>query len=123
MVQLTPGGVANLANCVLGVPLTLQVIGAQGGGGCVLLLAHLPAVRLVHAKPSAPAGPTGAGIKRLQNPQAQQDRYRILVSDGEYSHSCMLATQLANLVHSGELVEGTIFELTDYISNSVQNKK
>lgn len=64
-----------------------------------------------------------AGIKRLQNPQAQQDRYRILVSDGEYSHSCMLATQLANLVHSGELVEGTIFELTDYICNQVQNKK
>ncbi len=64
-----------------------------------------------------------AGIKRLQNPQAQQDRFRILVSDGEYSHSCMLATQLANLVHSGELVEGSIFELTDYICNSVQNKK
>ncbi|KAL4425850.1 hypothetical protein ABPG75_009866 [Micractinium tetrahymenae] len=89
MAQLTPGGVANLANGVLGVPLTLQAI----------------------------------GLKRLQNPQAQQDRYRILVSDGEYSHSCMLATQLANLVHSGELVEGSIFELTDYICNQVQNKK
>lgn len=45
MAQLTPGGVANLANCVLGVPLTLQVIGAQEG--CLLLVCYSPACHVL----------------------------------------------------------------------------
>ena len=64
-----------------------------------------------------------AGLKRLQNAQAQQDRFRALLSDGEYSHSCMLATQLAELIHTNTLKENSIVTLHDYISNQVQNKK
>lgn len=64
-----------------------------------------------------------AGIKRLQSAGAQQDRYRMLLSDGEYSHSCMLATQLAELVGSNQLREGSIVTLHDYIANQVQTKK
>lgn len=63
------------------------------------------------------------GLKRLQNAQAQQDRFRALLSDGEYSHSCMLATQLAELIHTNTLKENSIVTLHDYISNQVQNKK
>lgn len=63
------------------------------------------------------------GVKRMQNAQAQQDRYRLLLSDGEYSHSCMLATQLGELVSNDTLKENSIVTLLDYISNQVQNKK
>lgn len=73
--------------------------------------------------PSAPLPPLPAGLKRLQSAQAQQDRYRMLLSDGEYSKPCMLATQLAELVSSNQLKEGSIIRLTDYISNAVQDKK
>lgn len=59
----------------------------------------------------------------MASPQAQSDRFRMLLSDGEYSHSCMLATQLADLVHSEQLKEGSIIQLQDYISNQVQNRK
>jgi hypothetical protein len=59
----------------------------------------------------------------MQNAQAQQDRYRLLLSDGEYSHSCMLATQLGELVSNDTLKENSIVTLLDYISNQVQNKK
>lgn len=64
-----------------------------------------------------------AGIKRLQSGQAQQDRFRLLLSDGEYSHSCMLATQLAEKVTSDAIKECSIIRLDDYISNQVQAKK
>ncbi len=64
-----------------------------------------------------------AGIKRLQSAQASQDRFRALLSDGEYTNSCMLATQLGELVHSGGLKENSIIVLHDYICNHVQNKK
>lgn len=63
------------------------------------------------------------GIKRLGNGQAQQDRFRLLLSDGEYSHSCMLATQLADMVNGDQVREGSIITLVDYICNQVQNKK
>jgi hypothetical protein len=72
---------------------------------------------------SVPSLVLPAGIKRLQNAQAQHDRFRVLLSDGEFSHSCMLATQLADLVHSNALKEGSIVTLLDYICNQVQNKK
>jgi hypothetical protein len=67
--------------------------------------------------------PCSLGIKRLQNGQGQQDRFRVLVSDGEFSHSCMLATQLGDLIQSNALKENSIVTLHDFISNSVQNKK
>lgn len=67
--------------------------------------------------------PCVTGIKRLQNGQGQQDRFRVLVSDGEFSHSCMLATQLGDLIHGNSLKENSIVTLHDFISNAVQNKK
>lgn len=47
----------------------------------------------------------------------------MLLSDGEYSHSCMLATQLAELVHNNQLKENSIVLLNDYICNQMANKK
>ena len=47
----------------------------------------------------------------------------MLLSDGEYSHSCMLATQLAELVHTNQLKDNSIVLLNDYICNQMANKK
>ena len=47
----------------------------------------------------------------------------MLLSDGEFSHSCMLATQLADLVNTGQVKENSVVTLADYICNEVQNKK
>eukprot|EP00887_Chlorella_sp_A99_P004696 scaffold4.g4696.t1 len=64
------------------------------------------------------------GLKRMHNAQQpNQDRYRLLLSDGRHQHSCMLATQLAEEVISNRLVEGSVLRITDYICNDVQNKK
>lgn len=47
----------------------------------------------------------------------------MLLSDGEYCHSCMLATQLAELVHTEQLKDNCIVALNDYICNLMANKK
>lgn len=79
--------------------------------------------RLVAGETGQPLTLQCLGIKRLQNAQAQQDRYRVLLSDGEYCHSCMLATQLAELVHTEQLKDNCIVALNDYICNLMANKK
>ncbi|KAK2145994.1 hypothetical protein LSH36_641g01037 [Paralvinella palmiformis] len=49
------------------------------------------------------------------------DRYRLLLSDGKYSHSsAMLATQLNNLVINGEMETFTVIQLEKYICNTIQ---
>lgn len=49
------------------------------------------------------------------------DRYRLLLSDGRFSHSsAMLATQLNNLVVDGEMETFTVIRLEKYICNTIQ---
>lgn len=52
-----------------------------------------------------------------------QDRYRILISDGVETQQAMLATQLSDRVRSGRLRKGSVVQLIDYISSTVQNLK
>ncbi|XXG81711.1 hypothetical protein AAC387_Pa09g2284 [Persea americana] len=52
-----------------------------------------------------------------------QDRYRILISDGVSTQQAVLATQLSDRVRSGRLGEGSVVQLIDYISSTVQNRK
>lgn len=59
----------------------------------------------------------------MNSNQAQQDRWRMLLSDGEFSTSCILATQLGDIVTSGAIQDNSIIRLDDYISNTVQEKK
>ncbi|GAB4823832.1 hypothetical protein N2152v2_010878 [Parachlorella kessleri] len=66
------------------------------------------------------------GLKRVVNAQQQgSERFRVLLSDGEFSHSGMLATQLGDMVHSNAVRENSIVQLgaVDYICNQVQDKK
>lgn len=57
-------------------------------------------------------------------PSGGQERYRLLVSDGQWSSSfAMLATQLNGLVTSGEVDNNCIIKLNRYICNTVQESK
>lgn len=57
-------------------------------------------------------------------PSGVQERYRLLVSDGQWSSSfAMLATQLNSLVSNGEITNNCIIRMKRYICNTVQDNK
>jgi len=61
------------------------------------------------------------GYKKIAG--SGQERYRILLSDGEYSNSfSMLATQLNPMIHNKELEQFTIIKVDKYICNQVQGQ-
>jgi len=47
----------------------------------------------------------------------------VILSDGSYFIQSMLATQLNSFVESGELDKLVLIKLTNYVTNSVQNRK
>lgn len=51
------------------------------------------------------------------------DRYRIILSDGIHYAQAMLATQKRHLIENEELEKNCIVRITQYASNSVQNRK
>ncbi|KAK7071136.1 60S acidic ribosomal protein P1 [Halocaridina rubra] len=57
-------------------------------------------------------------------PSGEQERYRLLVSDGQYSSSfAMLATQLNSKVQSNEISNNCIVKMVRYLCNTVQESK
>jgi Replication factor-A protein 1, N-terminal domain len=57
---------------------------------------------------------------KLMHPSANQnDRYRLVLSDGEYYHQSMLATAQNELVTSGQLVENCVVCLEDFVLNEI----
>ncbi|XP_034487485.1 replication protein A 70 kDa DNA-binding subunit [Drosophila innubila] len=59
------------------------------------------------------------GIKRI-NTNSDQERYRLLMSDGKYYNSyAMLASQLNEMQHKGLLNENTIVRLDKYMTSMV----
>lgn len=52
-----------------------------------------------------------------------QDRYRIIISDGEYFLQAMLATQLNTLVHDNSIGKNTVAVIEKLTCNFVQNKR
>ncbi|KAL7423241.1 Replication factor A protein 1 [Cryptotrichosporon argae] len=63
-------------------------------------------------------------VKKINAPGAAgQDRYRIILSDGTYFIQSMLATQLNHHVDSGALDKNVIIKLTQFVTNTVQNRK
>ena len=51
-----------------------------------------------------------------------QDRYRVILSDGQNFVQGMLATQLNQLVASGQIADNALIRVNDYMNNLVQNK-
>lgn len=52
-----------------------------------------------------------------------QDRYRIIISDGEHFLQAMLATQLNELVHNNSIGKNTVAVIEKLTCNFVQNKR
>lgn len=50
------------------------------------------------------------------------DRFRVVLSDGDYFVQGMLATQLKPFVDSGELQQNSIVRVPDFINNSIQGR-
>lgn len=47
----------------------------------------------------------------------------VILSDGSYFIQSMLATQLNNLVEDKSLDKNVVIKLTNFVTNSVQNRK
>ncbi|XP_071946276.1 replication protein A 70 kDa DNA-binding subunit-like [Antedon mediterranea] len=64
-------------------------------------------------------------LKKIGANSGTNDRYRLLLSDGEHSYSAMLGTQLNSLVSDNKLQSKTIIQLDKYICNTIgeTNKK
>ncbi|KAL8521414.1 hypothetical protein ACS0TY_011800 [Phlomoides rotata] len=55
--------------------------------------------------------------------QSDNERYRILLSDGSFTQQGMLATQRNYLVHTEKLQKGSIVQLTQFVCNIIQNRR
>ena len=52
-----------------------------------------------------------------------QERYRLVLNDGEFYQQGMLTTQLNHLVSSGQLKEGTVVKLQEFLCSQVATRK
>jgi hypothetical protein len=52
-----------------------------------------------------------------------QERYRLVLNDGEFYQQGMLTTQLNHLVSSGQLKEGTVVKLQEFLCSQVSTRK
>ncbi|MCO5574367.1 hypothetical protein L7F22_028150 [Adiantum nelumboides] len=62
-------------------------------------------------------------VRQIGTGQSVQERYRLVLSDGNYVQQAMLATQLNEFVKSGQVQKGSIVKLVEYICNTVQSRK
>ncbi|XP_055587325.1 replication protein A 70 kDa DNA-binding subunit-like [Uranotaenia lowii] len=64
------------------------------------------------------------GSKRIAGGSEQSERYRLLISDGHNLYSfAMLATQLNDLHHNGQLSEFTVIRIERYITSMVNRNE
>ncbi|KAJ3119042.1 Replication factor A protein 1 [Phlyctochytrium bullatum] len=61
-------------------------------------------------------------IKKVESPGAT-DRYRVILSDGEFFAQAMLSTQMNSLVERESILRHSVIVLRHYICNVVNNKK
>jgi len=86
-------------------------------------------IRRVHQSSAQAAQSDGAvvqvlEVKKIELKAGQSgERYRLVISDGEFYIQGMLATQLNELVQSGELRQNALIRLNDYIANEINGKK
>lgn len=59
-------------------------------------------------------------IRQIGN---NQERYRLILSDGVMSQHAMIATQLNDRMKAGLVRQGSVIQLIDYICSSVQGRK
>ncbi|GFP81509.1 replication protein a 70 kDa DNA-binding subunit c [Phtheirospermum japonicum] len=64
-----------------------------------------------------------AEIRLVNTSNQNNERYRILISDGVWMQQGMLATQHNELVRSEKLQKGSIVQLTQFVCNLIQNRR
>lgn len=64
----------------------------------------------VDSKPISYASASTAGVTA-----AQENRFRLVLSDGEHAHAVPLAAGLNHLAESGRLVQGSVLLLENYL--------
>ncbi|KAJ8122693.1 hypothetical protein ONZ43_g1173 [Nemania bipapillata] len=74
----------------------------------------VPVLQCLQIKPLAAQQPAGA--------PAQQERYRVVLSDIRNYVQCMLATQANHVIHDNQLVRGCIVRVKSYQANAVKGK-
>jgi replication factor A1 len=72
-----------------------------------------PVVQVLSIKPIAPGGAQ----------PGQQERFRIIISDGQNYAQSMLATQLNGIVHSGSVGKQSVIRMTQFTVNTVRDKR
>ncbi|KAH7834500.1 hypothetical protein Vadar_016684 [Vaccinium darrowii] len=61
-------------------------------------------------------------LVNTQNQNQQNERYRVLLSDGVHLQQGMLATQKNELVHTQALQKGSIVQLSQFVCNLIQGR-
>ncbi|CAI9771632.1 unnamed protein product [Fraxinus pennsylvanica] len=61
-------------------------------------------------------------LVNTQNQNSNNERYRILLSDGSFLQQAMLATQKNELVQTDKLLKGSIVQLTEFVCNVIQTR-
>jgi replication factor A1 len=62
-------------------------------------------------------------VKQMAPSAQSGDRYRLVMSDGQYYVQTMLATQANHVVHDGKLVRGCFARVKQYTPNNLKGKK
>ncbi|OIT31504.1 replication protein a 70 kda dna-binding subunit c [Nicotiana attenuata] len=65
---------------------------------------------------------TDIRLVNTQNQNNNNERYRILLSDGEFLQQGMLATQKNDLIRSQQIQKGSIIQMNQFVCNNIQNR-
>jgi len=65
---------------------------------------------------------TDVRLVNTQNQTNNNERYRILISDGTHIQQGMLATQKNDLIRSQQIRKGTIIQMKEFVRNVIQNR-
>lgn len=61
-------------------------------------------------------------LVNTQNQSNNNERYRLLISDGVYQQQGMLATQKNDLIRSKRIQKGSIIQMKEFVRNVIQNR-
>ncbi|KAG0479184.1 hypothetical protein HPP92_013903 [Vanilla planifolia] len=62
-------------------------------------------------------------IRLVNTVKSSVERYRMLLSDGVHHQQGMLATQMNDIVKSGQLQKGSIVKLNEFFCNTIQGRR
>lgn len=101
-----------MSDVQLSTGICMQLNGVSSEEEQETLCAAHPTVQILSIKKVGQSG-TGNTV----------DRYRVIVSDGQYFLQAMLATQVNKMVEDGTLTKNSVVVIDKFTCNYVQEKK